>query len=673
MRGQNLTRRIAMGVAIATVCFIALSTALIGGLEWQKLQRRIDETMSFQTRSVLSGLQMLHEAVAVSMQSQLKMLKSFFPYGTRVEIDEKETTEMGPSKMKVPIFRLGGIEMNERFIEVDLLTEQTGSVATIFERIGDDFLRISTSLRKEDGSRAFLTNLDRDHPAYKRLLAGQEYIGPAILFGKDYMTIYEPMKSEDGEVVGAWFIGYPLGSLLAKFRSSVMEMKIGQTGYVYVMDKNGYMRIHPSLEGKNVREMRDATGYDFVGEMLEKKNGVVRYQWIDPGKDKSREKVAAYAYFPEWEWLVVSSAYVDELAEELMGNILRNSLAAIGEAALLALVMIWLVRRALRPLDTFVQVTERMASGDLSQTLHYERSDELGRLATAINHMRSELAGLIGALQREASDVAVRAQTIERQAEEVQQRIAVQADDTQAVAGAMEEFSVALNQLAQHMRETARRAQASMEKSEEGAATIAAAIEGMNQIAQIVETAAERIRTLEGFSQQISTIVATIREIADQTNLLALNAAIEAARAGEQGRGFAVVADEVRKLAERTGNATQEIGDMIAKIQHATSEAVAGMDEGVDEVRRGVEHARQARSAIDEIRQESLETARAVQEVDQALDQQTEAVHTIAQRVERIAGSAEASAAAAKDSEAQAKALQEAASSLRQRADHFKV
>jgi methyl-accepting chemotaxis protein-2 (aspartate sensor receptor) len=117
MRGQSLTRRIAVGVAIATVFFILLSTALIGGLEWQKLQRRIDEAMSAQTRSVLSGLQMLHEAVTVSMHSQLKMLKSFFPYGTRVEIDAKETTEMGPTKMKVPIFRLGGIEMNERFIE----------------------------------------------------------------------------------------------------------------------------------------------------------------------------------------------------------------------------------------------------------------------------------------------------------------------------------------------------------------------------------------------------------------------------------------------------------------------------------------------------------------------------------------------------------------------------
>ncbi len=673
MRGQSLTRRIAMGVAIATVCFIALSTAVIGGLEWEKLQRRIDETMSFQTRDVLSRLQMLHEAVTVSMHSQLKMLKSFFPYGTRVEIDTTQTTEMGPTKMKVPILRLGGMEMNERFIEVDLLTEQTGSVATIFERVGDDFLRISTSLRKEDGSRAFLTTLDHDHPAYKRLLAGEEYIGPAILFGKDYMTVYEPMKSEDGKVVGAWFLGYPMGSLLAKFRSSVMEMKIGKTGYVYVIDKNAYMRIHPSLEGKNIRQMRDATGYDFVGEMLEKKNGVIRYQWIDPGKDKPREKVAAYAYFPEWDWLVVSSAYVDELTEELVGNVLRNSLAAVGEAALLALVMIWLVRRALRPLDTFVMVTERMASGDLSQTLHYERNDELGRLAAAINHMRSELASLIGALQREAGDVATRAKTIERQAEEVQQRIAVQAEDTQAVAAAMEEFSVALSQLAQHMRETAQRAQASMEKSDEGAETIAAAIEGMNQIARIVEEAADRIRTLDGFSQQISSIVATIREIADQTNLLALNAAIEAARAGEQGRGFAVVADEVRKLAERTGSATREIGDMIDKIQHATSEAVSGMNAGVTEVQRGVENARQARRAIDEIRQEAAETSRAVQEVDQALEQQTEAVHSIAQRVERIAEGAEASAAAAKDSEAQAKALQEAASSLRQRAEHFKV
>ncbi|WP_028874572.1 methyl-accepting chemotaxis protein [Tepidiphilus margaritifer] len=673
MSEQSLTRRIAMGVAIATVCFIALSTAVIGGLEWEKLQRRIDETMSFQTRDVLSRLQMLHEAVTVSVRSQLKMLKSLFPYGTRVDIDTKQTTEMGPAKMKVPIFRLGGMEMNERFIEADLLTEQTGSVATIFERVGDDFLRISTSLRKEDGSRAFLTTLDRNHPAYKRLLAGEEYIGPAVLFGKDYMTIYEPMKSEDGKVVGAWFIGYPMGSLLSKFRDSVASIKIGETGYVYVLDKDGYLRFHPSLEGKNIRQMRDANGFDFIGEMLEKKNGIIRYQWIDPGKDKPREKVAAYAYFPEWDWLVVSSAYVDELAEDLFGNILRNSLASIGEAVLLALVMVWLVRRALRPLDTFVMVTERMASGDLSQTLHYERNDELGRLAAAINHMRSELASLIGALQREAGDVATRAKTIERQAEEVQQRVAAQAGDTHAVAAAMEEFSVALNQLAQHMRETAQRAQASMEKSDEGAETIAAAIEGMNQIARIVEEAADRIRTLDGFSQQISSIVATIREIADQTNLLALNAAIEAARAGEQGRGFAVVADEVRKLAERTGSATREIGDMIDKIQHATSEAVSGMNAGVTEVQRGVENARQARRAIDEIRQEAAETSRAVQEVDQALEQQTEAVHSIAQRVERIAEGAEASAAAAKDSEAQAKALQEAASSLRQRAEHFKV
>ncbi len=673
MRGQSLTRRIAVGVAIATVCFIALSTAVIGGLEWEKLQRRIDDTMSFQTRDVLSRLQMLHEAVTVSIRSQLKMLKSLFPYGTRVELDAKQTTEMGPTKMKVPIFRLGGIEMNERFIEVDLLTEQTGSVATIFERVGDDFLRISTSLRNEDGSRAFLTTLDRNHPAYKRLLAGEEYIGPAVLFGKDYMTIYEPMKSEDGKVFGAWFIGYPMGSLLTKFRDSVASIKIGRTGYVYVLDKDGYLRFHPSLEGKNIRQMRDANGFDFIGEMLEKKNGIIRYQWIDPDKDKPREKVAAYAYFPEWDWLVVSSAYADELTEDLFGNILRNSLASVGEAVLLALVMVWLVRRALRPLEAFVGVTERMASGDLSEPLRYERPDELGRLATAINHMRSELAGLIGALQREAGDVALRAQAIERQAEEVQQRIAVQADDTQAVAAAMEEFSVALNQLAQHMRETAQRAQASMAKSDEGAETIAAAIEGMNQIAHIVETAAERIRTLDGFSQQISTIVATIREIADQTNLLALNAAIEAARAGEQGRGFAVVADEVRKLAERTGSATQEIGEMIAKIQRATGEAVSGMNAGVTEVQRGVENARQARSAIDEIRQESAETARAVQEVDQALEQQTEAVHTIAQRVERIAGSAEASVASAKASEAEARALQAAAASLRQRAEHFKV
>ena len=123
-----------------------------------------------------------------------------------------------------------------------------------------------------------MTTLDRNHPAYKRLLAGEEYIGPAVLFGKDYMTIYEPMKSEDGKVFGAWFIGYPMGSLLTKFRDSVASIKIGRTGYVYVLDKDGYLRFHPSLEGKNIRQMRDANGFDFIGEMLEKKNIIAAYR-----------------------------------------------------------------------------------------------------------------------------------------------------------------------------------------------------------------------------------------------------------------------------------------------------------------------------------------------------------------------------------------------------------
>jgi methyl-accepting chemotaxis protein-2 (aspartate sensor receptor) len=201
------------------------------------------------------------------------MLKSFFINRTQIELDENVTQYIESLNISVPTLRIGNFEIYNRFDEVDRFTKLTGSVATIFVRKDNDFIRISTSLLKEDDSRAFLTKLDRNHPGYQLLLDGKNYIGPANLFGRDYMTMYEPIKLDSGEVIGIWFIGYPLSEVLKKFRDAIREIKIADSGFIYLMDEAGVMRIHPSLEGKSAIGFKDVTGYNFIEDILNKKMG----------------------------------------------------------------------------------------------------------------------------------------------------------------------------------------------------------------------------------------------------------------------------------------------------------------------------------------------------------------------------------------------------------------
>jgi methyl-accepting chemotaxis protein len=287
--------------------------------------------------------------------------------------------------------------------------------------------------------------------------------------------------------------------------------------------------------------------------------------------------------------------------------------------------------------------------------------------------MRNSLHELIAAIRQNVESLAHASQALTQSARTGADASGAQSAAATSMAAAVEQLSVSVDMVETNAGDAHAITQDSAQRSTEGGQIIHEAASEMERIASAVDTTAGSIKELEDYSQQISSIVDVIRDIADQTNLLALNAAIEAARAGEQGRGFAVVSDEVRKLAERTNKSTQEIAEMIAKIQGGTQRAAAEMEAGVQRVQEGVRLARQAGSSIAGIREGSDKVTRAVQEISHALKEQGSAARDIAQKVEQIAQAAEANSSSSAETASSAQSLHRLSQELEVLTTRFRI
>ena len=288
------------------------------------------------------------------------------------------------------------------------------------------------------------------------------------------------------------------------------------------------------------------------------------------------------------------------------------------------------------PIARLAEQAMRVAGGDMSIVIYHSSEDEVGRLSAAFQMMIDNLRGVLVRIADSSAQVSSAATQLLSEAKQM-------ADDSHKVVSQAGNMATASEEMAATSGEIARSCVSAAEISERangaavtGAAIIKTTVEGMNRIALQVKETAVTVDGLGARSDQIGNIVGTIEDIADQTNLLALNAAIEAARAGEQGRGFAVVADEVRALAERTTRATREIGDMIKAIQLETRTAVATMEEGVKEVARGTKDAAESGHALDEILNQIGSVSMQVNQIATAAEEQTATTNQISQNILEI-------------------------------------
>ncbi len=397
----SLATRAAMAATLVLVVILGLGSWFV--------RDRAGQALEGQGLTVVSDKVALVKAMVASKAQSLKLeterLNDMFAAGFG---DSFSVNAAGDG---MPVLSHGGVAMNQRTQEVDRFTAGSGAVATLFARKGDDFYRVATSVKKENGERAVGTTLAHDHPAYAKLIAGERYVGKAVLFGVDTYTGYSPIKDATGKVIGATFVGRRFSDELAALKQQIKAVRFGDSGYAYALDSTpgksfGTLTVHPAKEGQNLADAKDAEGRLFIREILERKQGVIHYPWLNTELNDTvpREKVVVFESFPEWNWVIAGGTYMDEFESVSRSiGVMLLSMALIASLVLAMLIFVLMRSLVARPLQAMVQTAQNVANGNYANEIDSGRNDEVGRVLQALESMQIKLCADI-AEQKRISD-----------------------------------------------------------------------------------------------------------------------------------------------------------------------------------------------------------------------------------------------------------------------------
>ncbi|WP_323146128.1 methyl-accepting chemotaxis protein [Pseudomonas marginalis] len=647
-----------LGLALAVILAVVISGSTIfalRSLDSANLDTR-EEHLASEARLLADQLNTFHSTLRESTQRLSGLFEKRFGAGLSVHVDQPVSV----AGVQTPSLYLGNEVLNNNFDEVDEFKQMSGGVATVFVRSGDDFIRISTSLTKQDGNRAIGTVLDRQGPAYQRVVGGQTYIGRAVLFDRSYMTQYSPVRDSGGKVIAVLFIGFDYTDAQNAQFENLKRFRIGQTGSLALLDEQKHWLVAPA--GVQALDQSVPVMLD-----LAKTPGKGRF-WSDKNEDFYSVSVP----FEGGPWAVVASMPKAEIRAVTWAVGIR---LVIGSALAMLLAVgatVWLLRSKLQPLSDLVRQAEALGAGDLSARLNVSSHDEIGQLARSFNQMGEALSTMVSHIRKAAEEVNSRAQALSGLSGGAYDGMEQQSGEITSMAGAVEEFSATSLNIADNMGNTERLAQENAQQTRIGRNSMQEASSSLEHIATALNSTATVINTLGQRSQEIGGIVGVITSIAEQTNLLALNAAIEAARAGEQGRGFAVVADEVRNLASRTREATDEISGMIQSIQRETGNAISTMEHGNTLMQEGLSRNADVASALARIDEQSRSAGQQFAAITTATQEQSSTATLLSSNLQSIALANSEQREVVSNLAITAKELETLAASLRHEVDRFR-
>ncbi len=621
-RNSLATRLLLLLAGVATL--LLATVALLGWFTFLSSRERALGEMRDSTAAVASMMEQVDEAGRVSATQSFPLLADQLP---AVMFSLEETGDK-------PRLLWGGVDMAGNESAVDQFQRQTGGVATVFVREGDDFRRVTTSLKKEDGTRAVGTTLDRGHPAYPLMLEGKPYVGRAVLFGKNFMTKYEPVVN-NGRTIGVLFIGHDMS---AQFESlgATMALFAREHNRMFAVDLNSGQVFGqpnaPKLEpqDKVLAQLREAVK---AGE----KQGALKGETLPAVGLPHNDVNLSWTHFPRWNWVIIKAERdSDSTALARRGVFTLLGVVFLGLLSAGFLVAFAIRRMVSQPLQQALAAAENLARNDLTQPLVPKSQDEVGRVLSALESVRQHWVGSLMQIREVAGGLSTASSEIASGNHDLSAR-------TESAASSLEETASSMEELTATVRQSADAAQQANQLASSAAAV---AHKGGQVVGDVVTTMDE----INQSSRRIADIISVIDGIAFQTNILALNAAVEAARAGEQGRGFAVVAGEVRSLAQRSAQAAREIKDLISN--------------SVTKVQAGSELVQQAGSTMAEIVGSVQRVSDIIGEIRAATTEQSDGIEQINSAVNQLDQMTQQNAALVEESAAAASSMMEQTSRL---------
>ena len=649
----------------------------------------------------------------------LNIIKTYLP--NEYTINKQNIVKVG--KIDAPAFYNGKALLNNNFTLLEKYTKSSGVIATVFARMGDDFVRVTTTLKKEDGSRAFGTMLGGKSPALQPVLNKETFYGKVKLFGKDYYVVYEPIIKND-EVIGILFIGYDFTAVLKSLKEDIKLVKVNENGYAFMLDNKGNVLIHPTIEGENLLDSKDDHGELLFKEMIKGEDRFLEYSF------QNEQKLAYVKHLKRFNGILVVTDSVEDVYSFRKEAIIIIVVAFIITLLIVTLLLITLsskiVEAPLQKLNTglmqffsflnqksnnvevldiegkdefaqmsavinenikrtqafiqkdqilideVTQVVAKIKEGDLSQRVKLETpnksleglKDQFNEmLDITSNNVCQDISQLIALLmkfksldftQRLSEDNGLVAQGLNELAKIINEMLVEDksmglklgkssklllhnmsklSDSTNDAATSLEETSSALEEITTNIRHNS----GNIKKMSMLSQNV------LKSASQGEELANKTTTSMDDINEEVKLIneaISVIDQIAFQTNILSLNAAVEAATAGEAGKGFAVVAQEVRNLASRSAEAAKEIKNIV---ESATLKANSGKDiavqmiEGYNILNDNITQTIELISDIEVSSNEQLQGIEQINAAVNSLDKQTQENAIIAQKTNNIA------------------------------------